>query len=327
MSVRFSVIIPLFNKRAYFGRTLSSLLKQDFRDFEVVVVDDGSTDGSPEMVEALTDPRIRLIRQSNAGPGPARNTAARHAAGEWLALLDADDLWQPDHLSTLDRISLTHPDAGFISTRALWIPVGQLDRQKTMPRGGVIRKLDYFADAGESLVNTSSVAIRAREFRAVGGFGAFCPGEETELYTRLALTTRFAVCDDATAVYLRDNDGIMDQLERAAQERGGRSATELESTLLGALAAPDHAEHHVGIVAYLDRLRLRNARIELYHGRCREARMELAGLSRPMLAQSWSYRLLAAMPPVLVNRIARLYSKLKRRRLGSGGDRRVLGDR
>lgn len=88
----FSIIIPMFNRETLIGRALKSCLSQDFTDFEILVVDDGSSDGSVEAVRRFDDPRIRLLlHEKNRGVGPARNTAVRAARGEWIALNDSDD--------------------------------------------------------------------------------------------------------------------------------------------------------------------------------------------------------------------------------------------
>lgn len=86
-----SVVIPLYNKEASIAQSLKSVLSQEYDDFEVVIVDDGSTDGSVDVVEAMNDPRIRLIKQENGGPSKARNTGVKNAKGEWILFLDADD--------------------------------------------------------------------------------------------------------------------------------------------------------------------------------------------------------------------------------------------
>ena len=96
--MRVSVIIPLYNKAAHVGRALRSVSAQTFGDFEVIVVDDGSTDGGAGAVGLHADPRVRLVSQSNAGPGAARNRGAAEAGGEVLAFLDADDEWLPGFL-------------------------------------------------------------------------------------------------------------------------------------------------------------------------------------------------------------------------------------
>jgi glycosyltransferase involved in cell wall biosynthesis len=104
--MRVSVIIPLFNKAPYIERALESVASQTFRDFELIVVDDGSTDDSTARVEKFSDPRLRLIRQENAGPGSARNRGLREAKGEFVAFLDADDEWLADYLhESLDRLN------------------------------------------------------------------------------------------------------------------------------------------------------------------------------------------------------------------------------
>lgn len=96
-----SVVIPLYNKQRTVARSVASLRQQTFQDFEVIVVDDGSTDASWAQLEAcgaLSDPRFRCVQQVNAGPGAARNGGARLARGKFLAFLDADDEWLPEHL-------------------------------------------------------------------------------------------------------------------------------------------------------------------------------------------------------------------------------------
>jgi glycosyltransferase involved in cell wall biosynthesis len=92
-----SVITPAFNAAPYVRETLDSVLAQTFTDFEVIVVDDGSTDETAAIVDwyAQRDPRVRVVRQANRGIAAARNTAIAHARGRFLALLDSDDLWFP----------------------------------------------------------------------------------------------------------------------------------------------------------------------------------------------------------------------------------------
>lgn len=97
--MKVSVIIPLYNKVRWVRRTLESISTQTFRDFEVIVVDDGSTDGSAEVVASYPDRRFRMVRQANAGPGAARNRGIAEARGELIAFLDADDEWLPDFLT------------------------------------------------------------------------------------------------------------------------------------------------------------------------------------------------------------------------------------
>ena len=96
-----SVVIPLYNKEAIVERSVRSILSQDYDDFEVVIVNDGSTDKSAEIVKAINDPRITLIEQENGGPSKARNTGVKHAKGDWILFLDADDELLPEALITM----------------------------------------------------------------------------------------------------------------------------------------------------------------------------------------------------------------------------------
>lgn len=93
-----SVVVPLFNKSRYIARALTSILGQSFTDFEIIVIDDGSTDDGPEIVARIHDVRLRLIRQNNAGPGAARNVGIENSTGTFLTFLDADDEWMPSYL-------------------------------------------------------------------------------------------------------------------------------------------------------------------------------------------------------------------------------------
>ena len=109
-----SVIIPLYNKESSIAQTLQSVFSQDYSDFEIVVVDDGSTDNSVEIVEAMNDPRIRLIKQANGGPSKARNTGVKYAKGDWIVMLDADDELLPNALNTFLITILNHPEVDII---------------------------------------------------------------------------------------------------------------------------------------------------------------------------------------------------------------------
>jgi len=105
-----SVILPLYNKAKYIARAIDSILRQTYQDFEIVVVDDGSTDNGPSIVSSYTDPRIRLIHQVNAGPGAARNRGIQESTAPFLSFLDADDEWMPEFLAKSLRQLCDHPD-------------------------------------------------------------------------------------------------------------------------------------------------------------------------------------------------------------------------
>jgi glycosyltransferase involved in cell wall biosynthesis len=124
--VNVSVVIPLYNKAPFVQRALDSVLAQTHRAVEVLVVDDGSTDGGGAVVARCRDPRVRLIAQANAGPGAARNRGLAEATGPLVALLDADDEWLPDYLETCVALLGRHgPDVACVSTGYFLHPPGR----------------------------------------------------------------------------------------------------------------------------------------------------------------------------------------------------------
>ncbi|MGP1625027.1 glycosyltransferase family 2 protein [Prevotella koreensis] len=114
MTPKISVIIPLYNKEKIVERSVNSVLSQSFKNFELIIVDDGSTDNSFEIVNNIKDDRIRLMRQENGGPSKARNTGAKRACGEWIVFLDADDELLPSALEVFILSIKKHEDANFI---------------------------------------------------------------------------------------------------------------------------------------------------------------------------------------------------------------------
>lgn len=114
-----SIVIPAYNTRNYIGETLESAINQSFRSFEIIVVDDGSTDDTHAIVEMFCDRRVTLLRQANSGIGAARNHAISVARGEYIALLDSDDLWEPDFLNIMVEFLRQNRDVSiaFCNTR------------------------------------------------------------------------------------------------------------------------------------------------------------------------------------------------------------------
>ena len=99
-----SIVLPTFNRVDVIGRALDSVRQQTFGDFELLVIDDGSTDGTAELVAGLGDPRIRVVRQANAGVYVARNLGLREACGRWITFLDSDDAWAPQFLELVKAV-------------------------------------------------------------------------------------------------------------------------------------------------------------------------------------------------------------------------------
>ena len=110
-----SVVIPLYNKAHTIVNTLTTVMNQTYRNFEVIIVNDGSTDNGVDVIKSnFNDPRIRIINQENAGVSAARNRGVKEAKGDWIAFLDGDDEWMPQYLETMTNALNQHPQANLI---------------------------------------------------------------------------------------------------------------------------------------------------------------------------------------------------------------------
>lgn len=120
--MKFSVIIPCYNKAEVISLTLNSVLQQTYDNYEILVIDDGSKDDSANIVKSIGHPQIRLIRQDNAGVSSARNTGIKNAEGDWIAFLDADDWWHPNYLEHLSKVYERNPAAKAIAAAFFCLP-------------------------------------------------------------------------------------------------------------------------------------------------------------------------------------------------------------
>ncbi len=217
MPAQISVVIPLYNKQDEIARCLRSVLAQTFGDFEVVVIDDGSTDASADRAVTFTDPRIRIIHQVNGGLAAARNRGAAEARTEKIAYLDADDTWLPEHLAQVMRLFEKVPEAGLVLT-AYWIDRGGgMRRRVRLPRQYISRDAqvrDYFAlPNGKTLPSASAVSRRAQ--MEVGGFRQMF-GEDIDFFLRVAAIGTVAYGREATAVWHVDAQNRMCVTEQSA---------------------------------------------------------------------------------------------------------------
>lgn len=114
---KFSIVIPLFNKEAYVGKTIESILNQTFSDFELIIIDDCSTDNSLYIAKGYSDPRIKIINHDiNQGLSASRNTGIKNAVGDFITFLDADDTWKPFYLESILKLTELFPDCAIFGT-------------------------------------------------------------------------------------------------------------------------------------------------------------------------------------------------------------------
>lgn len=199
-----SVVIPLYNKASEIELTLCSVMSQSVQPREVIVVDDGSTDSSGDIVERMleTMPLLRLVRQQNAGVSAARNRGISLASGRWVALLDGDDIWCPDYLRSMSELIARYPDCGaygsafFVESRRDYVPADN-------PRvEGIV---DFFAESMSRYVLIPSAAILRRDLVVeLGGFPVgMRMGEDQYLWTKIARVASVAYSPKPNVVYSR----------------------------------------------------------------------------------------------------------------------------
>lgn len=206
----FSVVIPLFNKEGCIAKTLDSVLAQSFRDFEVIVVDDGSSDGSAGIVAAINDARIKYISQKNGGPSSARNTGIKAATGEMVAFIDADDIWLPDYLREMDKLIDDFPDAVVYGMN-----YGVIEGEKVVCKETASYR-GYLDDRWESFpffYCTSSTCCRKSTLVRLGGFDVrMMYGEDCDMWYRLLLEGKGVIDTRVFAYYNKD---VEDSLTRS----------------------------------------------------------------------------------------------------------------
>ncbi len=156
--MKVSVVIPMYNSAAFIEKTLRCVLAQDFQDFEVVVVNDGSTDGSSDVVRAIGDPRIRVIDKPNTGVSDTRNVGNAAARGEYIASLDSDDYWYPDHLSEAMAFFEANPGIVWYGARQHSLPFD--GTPPTKGRGHRRFGKRYFFVDGKRYIHSSSMVFR-----------------------------------------------------------------------------------------------------------------------------------------------------------------------
>ena len=187
----FSVIIPAFNRREFLERTLPSVRAQSYTDYEVIVVDDGSTDGTREWLASQSG-RVRVLTQSNRGAGAARNLGVRHANGRYLAFLDSDDVWFPWTLSAYAQVVEEQDEPSFLTGTPFIFTASEQLPQVTPGEVQVEIFADYYASADAwRWFSASSFVIRRDRLVAAGGFHEEWGSEDSDLAMMLGVEKGF----------------------------------------------------------------------------------------------------------------------------------------
>jgi glycosyl transferase family 2 len=206
-----SVILPTYQRRELVRRAIASVMAQTHRDFELIVVDDGSTDGTREALASVSE-KLRYRWQPNRGVAAARNAGLRMARGSIVAFLDSDNRWLPDHLDTLTKALDSHPEAVLASTCPGF-------RVRGRERAADPRRVDYRRGrliAAESVGFASCIAVRRTALSAVGEFDERLDGlEDSDLWLRLATLGPFSLVRRRTIVHQVTAGSLKERARRA----------------------------------------------------------------------------------------------------------------
>lgn len=208
-SPKISVVIPLYNKEKTIKKTIQSVLDQKFTDFELVIVNDGSKDNSVDVVKAIDDPRIRIIDKPNGGVSSARNEGIRQSKSGYIAFLDADDEWLPNHLSDINSLIIEFENCCSVFTTNFsrkFDDGSVLPSRKDLSRG---RINNYFKTICKgSIIHSSSVAVKKDALLHVGLFNEnYTHGEDIDLWNRLARKFNVAYSPRPSSIYSITNEG------------------------------------------------------------------------------------------------------------------------
>ena len=202
--MKFSVVIPLYNKEHYIEATIRSVLSQTCQDFEVIVVDDGSKDNSLALARKYESDRVRVIAQENQGVSVARNTGIENARGKFIAFLDADDQWQANYLATIQGLTDQYPESDiFVTAYTVDMGNGKLHYSTRLePETGCLPSYWLTLAKGYDFVWTSATVIRRS---ALIKAGLFKPGEkigqDLDMWARVARNNPRVAYSNKLCVY------------------------------------------------------------------------------------------------------------------------------
>jgi glycosyltransferase involved in cell wall biosynthesis len=215
----FSVVIPLYNKADYISDCLKSALNQSFKDFEIVIVNDGSTDNSTSIVETFTSEKIKLFHQENSGASKARNNGVSFAKGTYIAFLDADDIWAPNHLEALKESIDRYPNAGLYANNYSikhsnnHVAPARLNIDNSQQHPFLLD--DFFkASLHDTVVWTSAAAMKKDKFTDYGMFNPiYLSSQDLDLWIRIALKEPVVFNPESTKIYNKSIEGSLGKFE------------------------------------------------------------------------------------------------------------------
>jgi glycosyltransferase involved in cell wall biosynthesis len=208
-----SIIIPVYNGKATILETIASVQQQTFSDIEIIVINDGSTDSTLELLKSIQDERLKIFSYENGGLPVARNRGISHATGEFIAFLDADDMWTPDKLELQLAALQQHPEAGVAYS---WTYFKYDEEEYSYADESSFFEGDVYADllVRNFLHNGSNPLIRRQAIESVGFFDPTLKScEDWEFYLRLAVNWDFVLVRKAQIIYRQSSSSMTSKVE------------------------------------------------------------------------------------------------------------------
>jgi hypothetical protein len=296
MTLKISVVIALYNKAAYVLTAVQSALQQSFPAHEVIVVDDGSTDGGAQTLAGIDDPRLRVVRQANAGVSAARNAGIALATGDWVAFLDADDWQHPDLLRGLAQAHAACPSAGLLGAPFRMVEQDARPEQVRWSSSPARFGIENVPDLRRRWMQSapfasSSVAVRADLLRSMQPCFAVGEsyGEDLDLWFRVAERTPVALVKAELAAYRALGDGL-----------SARNCAISEPPFLERMRQRVHSgelpqDQHDSTLWFIGQQQLTLARSALCSGQRREALSLLLRARSVWSSQRWQMTLLMTL--------------------------------
>jgi glycosyltransferase involved in cell wall biosynthesis len=308
-----SIVMPLYNKEKEVERAIQSALNQTFSDFELIVVNDGSTDEGPKIVQSFSDPRIRLINQENAGVSAARNRGIEEVKSDLIAFLDADDEWLPDFLETINRLRNRFSSCSVFATNYFYRNIdGSL--MPTIVRGlpaahweGTFENYFKVASKSDPPIWSSAVAVKKEAITSICGFPVgVTAGEDLLTWARLASRYKIAYSSQPAAIfYLRESlwgrpTRVPDPVDIVGQE--------LEQILNNGVK-----EKTRGLKEYIAHWHQMRASVYVRLGKHKETMYELSKVARysRKSLKLYAFPILALMPKKVCDLVFRSISSLR----------------
>ncbi|MGB5941359.1 MAG: glycosyltransferase [Leeuwenhoekiella sp.] len=306
---KFSVVIPVYNKRDFLRKTLKSVYDQTYTDYEIIAVNDGSTDGSDKILKDFNSEKLKVIDQHNQGLSAARNTGIKNATGEIIAFLDADDLWQGNHLQVIDKLAQDFPEADLYAAAYSEIygnglsVIPNLNIPKTIPNNGILISNFFKASLHQPLINMNSFALKKVCFDELAGFDRdITYAEDTDFLIRANLKFKLAYSPKLTSCYHTE---ISNQISQQSRKQ---------------LNPPDYAKYvfanpeNISLYQYINRKRYFLA-IEY---KCEGSAAAYAEIKELIDSKflTWKQRMLLMMPKksiILLKKIKQYYLKRGKR--------------